>query len=317
MKMRTEGQELRSNADGRHPRLGLCCSFLEAPIRFRTTTAAYLARQTLEARHAFLAALTMDNAAALGAAIDWCSAHGVGAFRINSQLLPVYTHPEVGYRLEEIDPHGEIASAFAKAGERARRMDVRLSFHPDQFVVPGSARDDVVDRSLAELEYLAFAARLVGAAQLTIHGGGAQGGKQEALERLARGLARLPPEVRALIALENDDKLYTVEDLLPLCRREGFPLVYDVHHHRYNPDDLGEAEATDVAASTWGEREPWAHISSPKAESTPRSHADFIEVADFPPSWRGRRMTVDVEAKAKELAVLRLAADLSGEARVS
>lgn len=294
-------------------RLGLCCTFLEQPIRFRRSTARYLATLTPKARTAFLQQLLGDNAAALREAIAWCAGHGIGAFRLSSQIFPVYTHPEVGYRLETLDPRGAIREAYLAAGAAARAHGLRLSLHPDPFVVLGSASEEVARRSLEEIEYHAEVAALVGAAQLTIHGGGAQGGKDAALGRLRRNLASLRPATRALLALENDDKIYTVADLLPLCRSEGLPLVYDVHHHRTHPDGLAEEEAWEACFATWGEREPWAHVSSPRggwAAPNPRLHADYIDPADFPRPWVGRALTVDVEAKAKELAVLRLAADL-------
>jgi UV DNA damage endonuclease len=91
------------------------------------------------------------------------------------------------------------------------------------------------------------------------------------------------------------------------------PLVYDAHHHRCHGDGLSVEEATELAAATWGEREPWAHISSPRegwGAANPRPHADYIDPADFPGAWIGRRMTVDVEAKAKERAVIKLMGEL-------
>jgi UV DNA damage endonuclease len=291
-------------------RLGLCCAFVEEPIRFRRTTARYVTGLAPGEHHEFLRQIAADNARALALAVDWCAAHGVGAFRVNSEILPLGTHPQVGYRLDEIDGTGELRSAFVDVGARASRRNVRLSLHPDQFVVPGSSREEVVRNSLAELEYQASVAEIIGAEQLTLHGGGAQGGKPAALDRLRRNLARLSPRARRRIALENDDRVYTVLDLLPLCREEGIPLVYDVHHHRCNPDGLTVEEATVAAAKTWGGREPWAHLSSPRGggrSDDPRRHADFIRPRDLPACWIGRRMTIDIEAKAKELAVLHLA----------
>ncbi|HSK01784.1 MAG TPA: hypothetical protein VK932_11110, partial [Kofleriaceae bacterium] len=148
-----------------------------------------------------------------------------------------------------------------------------------------------------------------GAEQLTIHGGGAAGGKGASLERLATALAELSPRARRRVVLENDDRVYTVEDLLPICERLGLPLVYDVHHHRCNPDRLSVERATELAAATWRGREPWVHLSSPAAGwsgGDPRPHADYIRAADVPAYWLGRSLTIDVEAKAKERAVLRL-----------
>jgi UV DNA damage endonuclease len=178
------------------PRLGLCCGFLNEPIHFRRTTARYAGGLPVRERRRFLEKLVAHNAQTLLAAIEWCAAHDVGAFRVNSELLPISTHPTLGYRLEQLDRHGELQAAFVQVAARARQCGVRLSLHPDQFVVPGSARAEVVASSLQELEAQATLAELIGAEQLTIHGGGAVGGKAAALGRLALGLAQLSPRAR-------------------------------------------------------------------------------------------------------------------------
>jgi UV DNA damage endonuclease len=294
---------------GPRPRLGLCCTFARAPIRFRTTTARYLSTLAVRARRDFLGQLILDNAKSLEQAVAFCAQHGVGAFRIMSQFFPIYTHPKVGYAWTDLPTAPAVADALAHVRAEARRCDVRLSFHPDQFVVPGSANPAVARASLRELEYQAELAELVGAEQLTIHGGGAQGGKPQALERLRRGLDQLSPRARRLVVLENDDRVYSPRDLLPLCRTAGLRFVYDVHHHRCLPDDLSLDDATAEAAATWRDAEPWFHVSSPAqgwGGRDPRPHHDRLWLRDLPPAWRTMRGTIDVEAKAKEDAVLPL-----------
>ena len=283
-------------------RLGHCCTFLDAPIKLRHTTARYAGSLAPRERQRFLVELSLHNAAALADAVRWCGAHDVGAFRIHNELVPLLTHPQLSWKL---DP------AIVRA-LRAVPEGVRLSFHPDQFVVPGSERSEVVASSLRELESLATIAALVGAEQLTIHGGGARPTKQAALARLEAGLRELSPRARTKVALENDDTVYTVEDLLPVCARLKLPLIYDVHHHRCNPDALSIEQATDHAAETWRGREPWMHLSSPAARrGDRRPHADYIAPRDVPAYWRDRSLTVDIEAKAKERAVLRLKSQLA------
>jgi UV DNA damage endonuclease len=248
--------------------------------------------------------------------VEQCAALGIGAFRINSQILPLGTHPVTGYELDKLDRKGEIRESFVRSGALAADRSIRLSFHPDQFVVLNSERADVVRSSVEELEFQAGIAELVGADTVVLHAGSTAGGIPAALDRLERGIDVLSDRARRRLALENDDHRFTPADLLPLCRRMGVPLVYDAHHHRCHGDGLSVAEATDLAAATWGSREPWAHISSPRDgwdAPNPRPHADFIAIADFPRSWLGRRMTVDVEAKEKERAVLRLMGELEGE----
>lgn len=301
-------------------RLGLCCQFLDSPIHFRTATHRYVSTLSRAARRTYLATIAAENAAALAAAVERCAELGIGAFRINSQLLPLGTHPVSGYALEAVDRMGETRDAFERARDRARACDIRLSFHPDQFVVINSEREDVVRSSLEELEFQAGLAEMVGADTVVFHGGSVAGGCAAALERLERGLERLSDRARGVVALENDDHRFNPADLLPLCRRTGVPLVYDAHHHRCHPDGLTVEKATRLAAATWVGREPYAHISSPRegwGAGNPRPHADFIAKADFPVFWLGRRMTVDVEAKQKERAVLRLMEDLGALRRVN
>ncbi len=288
-------------------RWGLCCQFLDAPITFRTATHRYV--RSLEPRVAgrYLAEIAAHNAAALAAAIERCHWLGIGAFRVNSQVLPLATHPITGYSLERLDPSGAIAGAFQWAGALAAAYDIRLSLHPDQFVVLNSEREAVVRSAVQELEHQARIAELIGADVICLHGGGAAGGFAAAIERLERGLELLSPRVRERLAFENDDRCFTPWSLLPLCRRSGVPLVYDVHHHRCLPDQLSIEDATELAAETWQEREQYCHLSSPKAGwegPNSRAHADYIDPADFPDAWLERSITVDVEAKAKERAVV-------------
>ena len=119
---------------------------------------------------------------------------------------------------------------------------------------------------------------------MNIHGGGAYGDKQTALRTLAKNIARLSKEARGLVTLENDDRIFTPADLLPFCREQGIPFVYDIHHHRCTPDGMTEEEATSQALTTWN-REPLFHISSPLegwSGPKPYRHHDYINIRDFP-----------------------------------
>lgn len=293
-------------------RLGLCCIFRDEPIRFRRTTATALLRLAPAARRRKLAEICAANADALLAALEFCAEHGIGSFRVNSQILPLKTHPRVGYDLRKLPGGARIVAQFKACGRFAREHGLRLSLHPDQFVILNSPRPEVVEASILELEYQGEVASWIGADVINIHGGGSYGDKLSALERLRRNLRRLSKRVRSRLTLENDDKIYTVEDLLLLCRSERIPLVYDAHHHRCLPDRFDVEEATRLAEATWN-REPLFHLSSPREGwrgKQPFRHHDFIDPKDFPSCWLDRDLTVEVEAKAKEPAVLRLARDL-------
>jgi UV DNA damage endonuclease len=293
-------------------RLGLCCMFRDQPIRFATTTATSLGRMKRVDALYKLNRLCLENAQALMATLGYCHTHGIGCFRVNSQILPIKTHPESGYAVEELPDGGDVVRLFRECGVFARQHGIRICFHPDQFVVLNSPRPDVVDKSIQELEYQAEVSEWLGADVINIHGGGAYGDKRKALSDFASNLARLSPRVRSRLTVENDDKTYTPADLLPLCQSENIPLVYDVHHHRCLPDQLSVEQATEQAIATWN-REPLFHISSPIdgwQGAKPERHHDYIDISDFPACWLKKSLTVEVEAKAKEAAVEKLMAEL-------
>lgn len=293
-------------------RLGLCCTFRDQPIKFANTTATACIKLTRSAALAKLDALCQANTVALRAALEFCAANDIGCFRVNSQILPLKTHPTQGYLIEELPNAAAIVAAFQACGQFAREHDIRTCFHPDQFVVLNSRRPDVVEASLRELEYQAEVAEWIGADVVNIHGGGAFGDKSGALADFARTADRLSERARSRLTVENDDKIFTPADLLPVCTSLGIPLVYDVHHHRCCKDQYSEDEATARAVATWN-REPMFHLSSPLESwngPKPERHHDFIDVRDVPECWLRLNTTVEVEAKAKEAAVLKLIDDL-------
>lgn len=289
-------------------RFGLCCIFREAPIRFRRVTAKHLLSKPPAERLTTLSAICRHNAEALHQALLFCQANGIGGFRINSQILPLKTHPEVGYAMADLPGGDEIVDQFRRCGRFSRRHHIRTSFHPDQFIVLNSPNPDVVHRSMADLAYQTEVARWVNADVINLHGGGAYGDKKAALRRLVRVIGKLPTAVRNRLSLENDDRVFTPADLLPVCRQAGVPLVYDVHHHRCLPDGRTVADVTGEALETWP-REPLFHLSSPlhrNGGGPCGPHHDFIDPSDFPCEWRTLDLTVEIEAKAKEIAILRL-----------
>jgi UV DNA damage endonuclease len=296
-------------------RLGLCCIFRNEPIRFRATTAKYLLQFSRREQLQKLSGICLHNSENLLAALGFLQKNSISAFRILSPFFPRFTHPDVGYSLDDLPDAETILQNLKQARKFRDQHDIRLSFHPDQFIVLSSPLEKVVENAIKELEYQAMLAEHIGAEVINIHGGGVYGDKKTALQRFKESFQCLSAAVQKRLSLENDDRSYTVADLAPVCEELRIPLVYDVHHHRCRPDGLTVEEATAISRMSWDRlnREPFFHVSSPLngwQGKDPRPHADFIDPADFPECWREFKVTVDVEAKAKELAVLRLQKDL-------
>lgn len=291
-------------------RFGLCCIFREEPVRFRQTTAKALLALSEKERLQKLSTICLENANSLVTALETVHRLGIGAFRVSSQFLPRYTHPVVGYTLDALPGCASIVACLKKVHQLRAERDIRLSFHPDQFVLLSSPSSEVTRKSIAELDYQAMLAEMIGADVVNIHAGGVYGDKQAALKRLRENFQHLPERVQSRLTLENDDVSYTVIDLLPTCRELGVPLVYDIHHHRCNRDSLTVQQATNASIATWeasGRGQAYFHLSSPKngwQGNDPKPHAEMIDMRDFPAEWRDLDVTIDIEAKAKELAVI-------------
>ena len=136
-------------------RFGLCCLFKQEKISFHTTTAKALLAMNRSEQLLKLSGICHDNARNLLRAAHACHELGIGAFRIMSPLFPRMTHPEVGYGVAELPDGDVIRQLLGAIRIFARQHDLRLSFHPDQFVVVSSPHPAVVASSIRELEYQA------------------------------------------------------------------------------------------------------------------------------------------------------------------
>ncbi|MBP7274689.1 MAG: UV DNA damage repair endonuclease UvsE, partial [Kiritimatiellae bacterium] len=163
------------SAGNRAIRLGLCCQFRDEPIRFRAATATALLRWPRKERLRRLAELCAANAGALYEALRYCAAHGIGSFRIGSSIMPVKTHPTAGYETAELPGAEDVVARFRRCGALAREHGIRTGFHPDQFVVLNSPDEEIVRRSIRDLESQAEIAEWTHADTINIHGGGGYG----------------------------------------------------------------------------------------------------------------------------------------------
>jgi UV DNA damage endonuclease len=296
-------------------RLGLCCKFKEQDIVFKTTTVSYLLKIDSKGQDfkKYVKDIIAFNIKSLDQAIAYCDLHEIGCFRICSDFFPAITHEQTKYCLEELEDYPILLEGLKICKKKALEKNIRFTMHPGQFTLLSSPNDEVTKKSIEDLNYHAHLADLVGADVINIHLGGAYGDKKSALERVEKNFHKLKGEVRSKLTFENDDKIYSAEEVIKVCKKLKVPFVYDVHHHRCLKDKMSIEEATEHALVSWN-KEPLFHISSPIEGydgKAPNRHHDFININDFPPFWKNiDPLTVEVEAKAKELAVLKLQKEL-------
>ena len=150
--------------------------------------------------------------------------------RLTSDMLSFYTMDEYKDFWTRQDVQDSLARWFAPIGQTARDNDVRISFHPDQFVVLASDREEVVNKSIEEFEYHTDMARWMGYGnnfqdiKINVHISGRQGP-----DGIKRVMSRLSPEARNSLTIENDEMTWGIEHSLELA--DTCALVLDIHHH--------------------------------------------------------------------------------------
>ena len=248
--------------------------------------------------------LVRENIADLKRILRWNAEHGVGLFRMGQNLIPFASHPAFPYEWET--EHGE---TLREAGELARDLGIRLSMHPGQYINPGSPKPDVVQRSLTELRYVARVFDLLGSSDsvAVLHMGGAHADKQGSAARFIE-VMRSEARILHYLALENDERVWTVAEVTRTANALGIPAITDAFHHDLNPGGLTLKEALDLSLPTWAPRgvRPKLHLSSQDPAKQAGAHAYSVDSRD----WQallgvigGRDVDVMVEAKGKEYAL--------------
>ena len=257
--------------------------------------------------HERLREIVRENIAGMETILHWNAEHGVGLFRMGQNLIPFASHPAFPYDWEA--EHGE---ELERAGEVAGSLGIRLSMHPGQYINPGSPKPEVVERSLAEIRYVNRVFDLLGSRDsvLVLHMGGAYEDRGTTAAHFVE-VMRMEPDTLRYLALENDERIWMVSEVVQTATALGIPAITDNLHHRLNPGNLSLAEALDRSLPTWDARatRPKLHLSSQNPEKQAGAHAYTIEQADWQElveTLDGREADIMVEAKGKEYALIPL-----------
>ena len=181
--------------------------------------------------------------------LEWNVAHGLLFFRIGSGVVPFGSHP-----INTFPWQTRFAAEFRAIGDYVKAHNLRISFHPDQFVVLNSPDAGIVERSIQELVYQGSMLDLMGldsTHKLQIHVGGLYNDRELAISRFIATYRRLPAAVRARLVIENDDRLFSLQDCLRVHAAVGIPVLFDNFHHECLNHGEPMPEALRLAAATW------------------------------------------------------------------
>jgi UV DNA damage endonuclease len=228
-----------------------------------------------------LIATVQNNLDCLARILEYNARNNLLFFRITSDLVPFASHPVYRFNWQR-----HFAPQLLHIGQIIRGHRMRISMHPDQFVVVNSPNEEVLHNSLRELAYHAEVLDLMGldsSAKIQIHVGGVYGDRAQSTARFIQRYAMLSEAVRRRLVVENDERSYALADCLEVSAETGIPVLFDAFHHQIHNRGEAPSEALHLAARTWktGDGQPMVDYSQPAPGKTRGSHAASIDIREF------------------------------------
>ena len=260
-------------------------------------------------------ATVRDNLACLARILEWNRQQGILFFRITSDLIPFASHPVCTFPWQQ-----HFRGELARIGEFVSASGIRISMHPDQFIILNAPEERIVRRSTTELAYHAELLDLMGlgtAAKIQLHIGGLYGDADGSIRRFIGVFRRLDPLIQRRLVVENDDTRFGAAECLRIHEETGIPVLLDVFHHSCRNQGEDTGEMLQAAGKTWTRSDGTMMVdySSQHPGKRAGGHADHLDADDFRRFLRISRphdMDIMLEIKDKEesaLAAIAIARD--------
>ncbi len=306
--------------------------------------------------YTFLTDMGLNNLKAMYKILQWSKNNNILFYRISSDLIPHVSNNELTNHMTEEDYTNYFNLTFAEEilvdiGKYVQKYGMRLTFHPDHFNQLGSKNPLVVFNTFKDLMWHARVLDIleVGAeayinykksqdekyreenvitkdSTLCVHMGGKYDDKKAAIARWKSNFQKLPENVKRRVCIENCEKSYCADDILPICEELKIPMIFDFHHydcweHYHKESEEKERNQSSLSYlmpkifATWknskyGEKTPKFHLSDQAPNKNVGAHDDYVEdIPDILLAYMKEKyisFDIMIEAKKKELAVIKL-----------
>lgn len=221
--------------------------------------------------------------------------HGNKMFRISSSLIPFGSSS-----INTLDWETEFKLVFARLRDLIDSNDIRISMHPGQYTVLNSPNPEVVFNSILDLKYHEKVLRLLTKskdATMVLHVGGVYGDKNASLKRFVKHYLSLDESIKDYLVIENDDRLFTIEDCLWISREVNIPVVFDNLHHEINPSlcDIPSHMVIEQVLNTWATKKPKFHYSQQDPFKRRGAHSQTINLDKFISDYESLYQSISVD----------------------
>lgn len=263
--------------------------------------------------------LIENNLRSLDGIIEYNIKNNIRMFRISSDIIPFGSH-----EINQLEWWKIFSKELSEIGTKAIKHNMRLSMHPGQYTVLNSPDKEIVNRAVEDLMYHARfldALHLNGSHKIILHIGGVYGDKSAAMQRFVENYQQLDERIKKRLIIENDDRQYTISEVLNISRSTGIPVVFDNLHHESNPDDsMGEMDWLMEARKTWKELDgrQKIHYSQQDEDKRVGAHTPTIDIEifnDFYQKLPTKELDIMFEVKDKNLSAMK-GIHLTGEKKI-
>jgi UV DNA damage endonuclease len=250
--------------------------------------------------------------------LSWNTEEHILFFRISSDIIPFASHPVCTFPWQE-----QFSDELRLIGDYIAESEIRISMHPDQFIILNSPDERIVSRSIAELAYHAELLDLMGldsSAKIQLHVGGLYGNPAESISRFIRVYTGLDPAIAGRLVIENDEQRFNAADCLEIHDETGIPVLFDVFHHTCKNNGEDTRAMLYRIKKTWRKRDgtPMVDYSSQHPAKRRGGHAEHIDIGDFGKFLeisKPHDMDIMLEIKDKEASALAAISLARGDSR--
>lgn len=304
--------------------IGLCCQYIEPKIK-RNNSVEYINiineiglqyNQYLKGKYSNIQIekVWINNAQELLTILKRIKSENINLFRISSSLFPLYDSVQ-----DLIKNCKEVKNILEEIGKFVLSNNIRLTTHPDQFVVISSNKEEVIDKSIRMLDHHGWVFDQMNLPATPYYAINIHGGTKNNSSILINSINKLSSSVKNRLTLENDERSYNVKDLYRVFEETGVPVCFDCHHHTFNDAGLSIEEGLNLAINSWNNIKPLTHLSNTEPElvngsfTDKRKHSAYVHYIPECMLQANNCDLVDVEFefKMKNLAILKAVKDFN------
>ena len=231
-------------------------------------------------------------------------------YRMSSKIIPLATHPNIKLNLLNI-----FKEKLEHIGNIIKENNIRVDIHLDEYCVLNSTNPNIVNSTINIIKFYKNMLKTMNIeSYMILHIGSSAFGIEKSITRFINNFKKLDEESKNMIILENDDKVFKIEDVLKICKTLNIPMVLDYHHYKCNKVEPLEQNIKEII-KTWKGKTPKMHISSKKNNKEFRSHHEYIDINDFIEltnilKTQNKNIDIMIEAKQKDMALFKLIREL-------